>query len=499
MRPEDALANSDVQTGAIAGQAHKSEWRDIIIVLMVAWAARLAFICLIPSAARSWDAYAWQKVAEFLGDGVNPYQATVFISWPPLWMQIIFVISRVADLLHVPFFQVLRITLILFETALIVQVMRVIKMIAPAANARAIVMAGIALNPVAIFLVCQHCNFDVIMTLWVLLAAESLVRYNQSHDVLDWLCACLFLGLGILTKTVPLALAPLLAAGFRNATAAGRLLGATLLLGPAALGMSVIYVLAPAAVFNDVLEYRPDKTTFGFPGLMHLTGIDDFGPYFDRAFYLLGLAVMALTWRYLWKKHSLGDRETILYIAMILLAIPILGPGFGSQYCYWFLPFLVISYACYSGPWQKLLIGMAFIAAITFIVEYEFNAVYGCNFIFLLSHATSLDTLHQWCLQPKTDFSAAALQWTTWISTPSHKMLEWTLLFVSLLAVFAFGARILLTAANAPRKWVGTVVACYAFYIIMVFGLGWTAKYIQQKSAPPANPTSNQIDSTASP
>ena len=498
MRPEDAPGYSAVQAGAIPDQQSNSKWRHIIIVVMVAWAARLAFIWFVPSASRSFDALAWEKVAELLKDGSNPYEASVFISWPPLWMQIIFVISKIAGFLNVPFFQVLRITLILFETAVLIQVMRLIKMIAPAANARVIAIAGIALNPVAILLVCQHCNFDVLMVLWVLLAAEGLVRYNESHNLMDWLFACLFLGLGILTKTVPLALVPLLAGGFRKATARSRLLGATLVLGPSALGMSVIYALTPVAVLNHVLEYHPDRTTFGFPGLLYLIGTDDFSKYFDRAFYVLGLAVMGFTWRYLWKNHSFGNRETILYIAMILLAIPVLGPGFGSQYFYWFLPFLVIAYACYPGLWQKLLIGLAVIAVVTFIVQYGFNMAYGSNIIYLLSHATNQDNLYQWAQLTKGPFCISAIHWTNWISLRSHQAIVWALLFIALMGTLAFGARILLISANAPRKWVRTIAGCYVFYIIMVFGLASAAKYIPQKSSPTA-PDSNQIDHATSP
>lgn len=499
MRSEDALGGSVFQAGAIPKERSRLKWGDIIIVVMVSWAARLVFMYLVPPGSRSFDAFAWEKVAAFLSDGVNPYQASVFISWPPFWMQMIFVISKIAAFLNVPFFQVLRVTLIVFETAVIVQVMRLIQMIAPAANARVLAMVGIALNPVAILLVCQHGNFDVIMVFWVLLAAEGLVRYNETQNLAYWLCACLFLGLGILTKTVPLALVPMLAAGFHRADSKRRLLGAIMALGPAAFGMSVIYVLTPEAVVNHVLEYRPDRTSFGFPGLMHFLGIDDFANYFDRAFYVLGLAVMALSWRYFWKMGSFGNRETILYIAMILIAIPVLGPDFGSQYCYWFLPFLVIAYACYPGLWRKLLTGLAVIAAITFIVQYGFNVAYGSYFIVILSRATNPEMLYQWCQQPKSDFDRDALQWTTWGSMPSHELLQWTLLFIGLLGALAFGSRILLIAANVPGKWVRMVTGCYAFYIIMVFGLGLGAKYIQQKSGSSADPNPSQTGQTGSP
>ena len=86
-----------------------------------------------------------------------------------------------------------------------------------------------------------------------------------------------------------------------------------------------------------------------------------------------------------------------------------------------------------------------------------------------------------------------------WVSTPAHKMLEWTSLFIALMAVLAVGARTLLITASAPRKWVKAIAGAYAFYVIMVFGLGWGAKYIQQKSASSTDPGPNQMDNITSP
>lgn len=232
--------------------------------------------------------------------------------------------------------------------------------------------------------------------------------------------------------------------------------------------MSVIYVLTPAAVFNHVLEYRAKGDFFGFPGLLHLMGIDEFSAFFDRAFYILGIGTLALTWRYIWLKHSFGNRETVLYIALVLLAIPALGPGFGSQYCYWFMPFLIIAYACYSGVWQKLLIGLAFTAAITFIIDYGLNSAYGSNFscVFFLPH------------------TATIANWETWMDSSSHQTIARIPLFIGFLTVLAFGARMLLLSLNAPHKWVRTAVGCYVLSIALIFGLGLAEKSLGQSVVP---------------
>ena len=100
------------------------------------------------------------------------------------------------------------------------------------------------------------------------LAVAALGAHQRSRAIVAWLGGCLFLGLGVLAKTVPLVLAPLLAPGGRLASRGERALGAALFLGPAALGMAVILVLAPAAVWDNVITYRSTRGYFGFAGMV---------------------------------------------------------------------------------------------------------------------------------------------------------------------------------------------------------------------------------------
>ncbi|HTV62348.1 MAG TPA: hypothetical protein VMH30_07245 [Verrucomicrobiae bacterium] len=475
--------------------AFYAKWSDILVVLIVAWAARLAFMCLVPSGARSIDAFSWQTQAELLKNGVNPYHANTLFNWPPFWMQLVFVISKVADFLNVPFFRVLQVCLVLFESAVIVQVARLIQMMAPAAKVRWIVIIGIALNPIAILLICQHCNFDVIMALWLLFAATSLLRYNASNDQMDWLCACLFLGLGVLTKTVPLVFIPLLAGGFRRATTAGRLLGAALVLGPVTLGISIIFVLAPADVLHNVLGYRAENFYFGFPGLLHWLGAEMSVALVSTAFYMLGIGTMALTWRHLWEKHSLGNRETILYIALILMAIPALGPGFGGQYFYWFIPFLVVSYACFAGPWRALLIGFGLISAITFIIEYGLNPAYGYNFVYWAAHAKTAADIYYASQNPNNHFLISVAHWAGWMDSETHQTMERLPLFIGMLTIIVFGARILLRNIEGLRKkWVLGLSGFYALLVVLAFAAALATKLPGSRPAPAGNSASSQTN-----
>jgi hypothetical protein len=472
MKPKARTTGSPAKTDDILTPSSSIHWQDMVIVVAVAWAARLVFMWLMPPGARSFDSFSWEHQALLLKSGANPYQANDLFNWPPFWMQCVFIISKIADCLKVPFFHVLQVVLIFFETAVMVVTVRLIQMLAPAANVRTLVIIGIALNPAAILLICQHCNFDVIMVLWVLLAIASLMRYNTSDNLIDWLCACLFLGLGILTKTVPLALVPLLAGGFRKATALGKLLGAALVLGPVTLGMSVIYVLSPAQVTHNVLSYQAKGFISGFEGLLRLMDCMEFAGCVRVAFYALGMGIMALTWYHLWTRHSFGNRGLVLYAALLLLFISGEGSGFGGEYFYWFLPFLVITYAGYTGIWRKLLIGFGIISAITFIINYGLIPAFGYNFLFLLSHTTDQTDLYNAVLKSHDAFFLRVVNWSYQFGLPTAETVGNIPLFIAGIVLLVLGMRILLNTIEGPHKrWILGLVGLYALYILVIFGV----------------------------
>ena len=354
------------------GNQSQKPFRDLSVVLAVSWAVRLAFILMVPEEARSFDTFSWQDVAKFLDDGLNPYHVSTLLNWPPFWMQLIFCISKAAAFLGIPFFRALQIFLILVESVVIIQAFKLIREVAPVANARNILLFGIALNPIAILLTCQHCNFDVVVVLWILLFIRSLVKFNRTGDISHWLNACLFLGLGILTKTVPLILIPMLAGGFREATTRLKCVGSFLVLAPVTLGMSIIYALSPADVARNVLGYRSSSNSpsfYGVPGLLHFAGLDRFLFVQHFAFYGLIAICLVAAWYLSWNRR-IGEKEMILLPALILLGIPTLGPSWAPQYAYWFLPLLVISYALYNAQWKRLLIGVGLANAFPYIFVY---------------------------------------------------------------------------------------------------------------------------------
>jgi hypothetical protein len=357
--------------------------RDLAIVLATSWIARGLFVAVVGD-AHSVDVGYWEGALEYQDEGRNPYESGV-LNWPPLWLVVIVTLDYAANVVDVSFLSALRLYLVLVESALVVALYLTLVHAGTRPDAvRRAVLVGIALNPIAILLVCQHGNSDVQVGLLVTLAVAALLAHGRSRDVVFWLVGCLLLGLGVLAKTVPLVLAPVLAPGARLASWAGRGLGATLLLGPAALGVAVILALAPQAVLDHVIGYRSTRGYFGVSGILDehfagdlsakldgLTGIDVRARY--QTVFTLGVIVLVI-WlgRRLWRATPLPADRLFLLVAVILMTIVAFGPGYGPQYAYWFLPALVATYVLLDDGWRRLLLAGYVVAAVTYSLEYAF-------------------------------------------------------------------------------------------------------------------------------
>lgn len=351
-------------------------------VLATSWVIRFLFVMILPAYAYSWDISSWYRVAEVLADGENPYATTTFLNWPPLWMVCVYWMSRLSEAASLELITVIRVVLVAFESVTIVLAGLLIERISPQANVRRILLIGLALNPVSVFIVCQHGNFDVIATTFVMSALLALGSHLRSGDDPDWLLACLSLGLAVLTKTYPLALAPLLLPGFRSASWRSRFLGGSLLLGPTALGMAVIHALAPEAITRNVLNYRSRPGTFGMSGLADLLDWQLLHTLAGLASWALMVAILAgaiLAWR--WQRPT--EADLVLLSSMVLLAIPTLGPGFGAQYAAWFIAPVTASFAVGSTRWRRAVVASYVVSAVTYFVLYGYASDLGQFMTFL--------------------------------------------------------------------------------------------------------------------
>jgi hypothetical protein len=433
----------------------------LAIVLGVSWLARAAFVLAIGD-AHSLDVEYWQGALAAQDEGTNPYETGV-LNWPPLWLMVIVGVDFAAGSVDVAFWTALRVYLVFAESALLVVLyLTLVSFGGERPAIRRALLVGIALNPIAIILVCQHGNSDVQVGLFVTLAVAALGGYRRSRDLVLWLWGCLFLGLGALAKTAPLVLAPLLAPGGRVASWAGRGLGATLFLGPAALGIGVILALAPGAVWDHVLGYRSTRGFFGMSGILselgsglvptalvvmagavalatlgllglrswrssrspkahlvlvaltalvvvtyvayaviaRLTDVDVVGGY-DRAFTLAVVVLVgALAYRY-WGLEPLAPSHLLLFVAVICMTVVAFGPGYGAHYAYWFLPALVGTYVLLDATWRRLLLLLYCVAAVTYGVEYGVVDFLGAWAVAMFGSTAWLEDLGEYLAAPQ--------------------------------------------------------------------------------------------------
>ena len=346
----------------------------LLTVLALGLVARLVVLALLPEGAVSADAHYWEVVAATLRRGLNPYVETTLLNWPPLWMMVIAALDWTARTLGVPFQRALVGFLVAADLAAMALSWLLLRRLWPRARAERWVALGLALNPVSILLCCQHRNFDVLVALSVLAALLALERRDRSGAVEDWLSACGWLGLGVLAKTVPLLLAPLLAPGARRA----RALGVALFLGPTALALGVLATLAPAAVERNVLSYRSASGFYGLTGLLHLAGWLQAEALLARvAAPLFFLVAAVLTVLFLRRDRPVAPAASTVGAAVLLLAVPVLGPGYAPQYVGWVLPLLTVLAA--SGE-RRLLSVLAVFAAVlvcTDVIEYALLPTHG--------------------------------------------------------------------------------------------------------------------------
>jgi hypothetical protein len=358
---------------------------DLAAALAALLAVRLAFLALMPAGAVSVDMRHWEEVAALLRSGANPYRETAHLNWPPLWMTILFFLDAAGRFLGLPLFRMVQAFLIAAECGSLAVLHSILSRFFPGPGTLRLLLAGVSLNPILVLLTCQHCNFDALVSLWILLFSLELMEYRRGEAAADWLLACMFLGLGMLTKTVPGMLLPLLLAGFLKSAASTRLLGAALALGPAALGLGVIYALSPADVAAKVLAYRSYWGWFGFTGLLGL-------PYVLLAPWLLA-GLGALAGLLAWRAGGLDPGRQALASALLLAAVPALGPGYGTQYAFWFIPLLVCCYRAFEDRlWRRSLLVFYGVGAATYLYEYGVSAAQGA-FLHGLMPGSGLEAL----------------------------------------------------------------------------------------------------------
>ena len=362
----------------------RREIRDILIALGVLLGIRLAVLAIAPYSLGSTDLRSWAEVANHLVNGRNPYALTAKLNWPPFWMQILYVLGRLTVVTGADFGILVKLVLISVECVLTAVLYLVARRLLGVKRPLRIVVLAICVNPVAIFQVLQHCNFDVLIGLWVLLFFWSIARFAEGGEEQYWLLGALFLGMGIWAKTVPICLVPVALFGIRRVSRPVLVVGLFLILAPVSIAMSVIYVLTPDTVVEHVLQYRSAPGCFGISGLLHLVDQQGMARAMAKLFQIAYFGALVYTGYHFLHREAVGPRTLLGVILLLLVSIPVLGPGYAPQYVYWYLPLLALAYHCGTRRTRRLLVALHCVMVLTYIIEYALFHTHGLLVVYLV-------------------------------------------------------------------------------------------------------------------
>ncbi len=367
----------------------RGDARRIAALAGITAAIRLAIDAVLPARVLSEDFHIWDMVTGVLLRGENPYAVSRLLFYPPLWMQVLFVLGKISNRTHVSLAHLIQVVLTGIDVVIVILAYLFMRALGVGPRAFWFVLVGIALNPISILLACEHGNFDALVGLLVLATAFALVAWSRGAASSMWLIACLTLGLGILAKTVPLIVAPLLFIRWRETDWATRVVGVALVVGPTLVGVSVLYVLSPQDVVADIFQYRSAAGWFGVSGLVNILGGAQAVRGYSSVYPLIALAVVTAATVAVARRRALSDLTIVLAAALLLMWIPPLGSGYGPQYTGWFLPIAVVLFAIAPGKLRASLAVFAVVALLTYLVEYAFIPTQGAFLSLVAPHTTA--------------------------------------------------------------------------------------------------------------
>jgi glycosyl transferase family 87 len=390
------------------------------LLLCLTAATRLVWLVILPSHAVSADLLGWRHVAIDLFNHLNPYSATVLMNYPPFWMEVLFGLGKFAASTGVDLLVSIRIVLIAGDLSLLAATYLLLRTLRPHSSCVRLLVIGYCLNPLLILLTSQHGNIDALSMIWVVLFLYFLIRFRNSSDAIDWLLAAACLGIAAFVKQFPLVLWPLLAPGARRLDWRCRLAGPLLMIGPVLLSLAPLYILAPGAIWHDVVGYRSFGNAFGLAGLLAIAGFNEFLPVYARFFSAALLAVTIAVAIALWRRDWRHDSDPVLFSALLLLSLFTLGSGYGPQYWFWIIPLLLVCYPNYSPGLSRVILVTLTIVAATNVFEYAFEITLGC-FLYNFHPSDQLESIGRyfdypsihvvWLRMPMTFAAFTLLGW----------------------------------------------------------------------------------------
>jgi hypothetical protein len=338
-------------------------------------------IALLPPEAYSLDLSRWKHVTDALGRGDNPYITTERLNYAPLWLQCLYFAHLISDWVSLSVHNLIQLFLTIGDALLIMMLWTVGRHFIKNSQLLTLLFWGFALNPTTLLLTVQHGNFDVLFMVFVLLALDRLHHAHKGcfTEPTNWLLACFLVGVGILTKTIPIVLIPLLCLGARDLEVRVLLFGGLLLFGPAAYGMSIIFSLAPVATMEKVLQYRGIPGYFGLSGALVMGNQVEILNAYIRLFplFLFGLLAGLTGMLYFNKLNLPAFRDKVVFSTLALMFVPVFGSGYGPQYIMWFLPLLLLVYPGAHRYLRAAIVVFFVISLATFAVEYALLPSHG--------------------------------------------------------------------------------------------------------------------------
>ena len=86
---------------------------------------------------------------------------------------------------------------------------------------------------------------------------------------------------------------------------------------------------------------------------------------------------------------------TVLLAGLLLAAIPVLGPGYGPQYAYWYVRRCSRATLLLDDGWRRILRAFYAVAAVTYVVEYAL--------LIALGAASSLRSFRRICVPERAE------------------------------------------------------------------------------------------------
>jgi hypothetical protein len=357
-----------------------------LLVSIICFLSRACILAIKPYELASIDVIRFDTVIMELRAGRNPYSTTNYVNYAPFWLQILYFLDTIASKFHMQLRTVVMLFLACIESVVIILCFFIIREFKSEAKQTSIIsrsspqaqdtaiaillFCAFVINPIPISQICVQGHFDVLVALFISTALLFLTRWHREYIPVYWYGASTALGLGILTKTVPLLLTPLLFFNIKKLKKLEILFGIYLLFFPAALGISIIYILDPHSTLTKVIGYRSMAEYFGISGILALLNLPGLLKVYTTLSPLLMILFLFSAIAKTASKKLLSFHD-LLGLCLVLIMFPIVwGAGFGLQYIYWFYPILIILLGIAGTRERLLLFFCLFITTATYTVEY---------------------------------------------------------------------------------------------------------------------------------